>query len=290
MANIINAITTGAGGLSTTADASGSIQIATNNGTTAMTIDTSQNVGIGTTSPSWKLEVVTAATSGIRVSTADFGMIQATNGTVVTKIQNGGTVGIIGTDTNHALDLHTNNAGRMRIDSSGNVLVNTTTAVSRLTVKASVNDYTGSLSLVANNSSNYWAFLHDGSNSRLFFGFNAVSKSYIDSSSGAYTAVSDSRLKENVIPLSSGLSEVLKLNPVTYNFISDENKAKQIGLIAQEVLPVIPEVVGVPTDIEKDNYGLNYAGLTPILVKAIQEQQTIINDLKARITALEGAK
>jgi hypothetical protein len=279
-------------------------------GAESMRIDSSGNVGIGTASPTAKLQVSRAggsvgSTNLVYVDvTSSYGGVSinstANNNTFVELMEAGTKVGGFNADTTnnvtsiqsdggHTLAFNTGGTTeRIRIDTSGNVLVNTTTAVSRLTVKASVNDFTGSLSLVANNSSNYWAFLHDGSNSRLYFGFNAVSKSYIDSTSGAYTAVSDARLKENVIPLSSGLSEVLQLNPVTYNFISDETKTSQVGLIAQEVLSIVPEVVGIPADEEKESYGLNYAGLVPVLVKAIQEQQTIINDLKARIETLEA--
>jgi len=80
MASIINATTST--GLVTTADNSGSLQLATNSGTTAMTIDTSQNVGIGTTSPSVKMEIRSAVNSpqlvltgtasrGLRISTSN---------------------------------------------------------------------------------------------------------------------------------------------------------------------------------------------------------------------------
>ena len=66
-----------------------------------------------------------------------------------------------------------------------------------------------------------------------------------------------------------------------------QSTSRHVGYIAQEVLNVIPEIVAKPAN-EDGYYGLNYAGLTPILVKAIQEQQTIINDLKARIETLEA--
>ena len=287
MASIISASTTSGTALNMSADTTGVLQLATGaTPTTAVTIDASQNVGIGTASPTSQLAVQTTAGS----STGFLKFTDVTHGGDVRFGKNTGISNdaILGTWVANNVRFFASGAEAMRIDSGGNVLVNTTTAVSKLTLKCSSGGFDGGMTFVASTSANYWGLLTDGGTNRFYFGYNGTSKSYIDPSSGSYNALSDSRLKENVIPLSSGLSEVLQLNPVTYNFISDENKANQIGLIAQEVLPVIPEVVGIPTDTEKDNYGLNYAGLTPILVKAIQEQQTIINDLKARVTALEA--
>jgi hypothetical protein len=67
MASIINSTTTA--GVTVTGDNSGSLQLATNNGTTAVTIDTSQNVGIGATSPKAKLDIYTASSTSQRLST-----------------------------------------------------------------------------------------------------------------------------------------------------------------------------------------------------------------------------
>lgn len=111
---------------------------------------------------------------------------------------------------------------------------------------------------------------------------------------------SDMRYKTNVKPLKYGLEEILKLNTITYNWkdnnignktFSEEEKETKIGLSAQELLKIIPDVVKthswVPID-EKGNYkhikneklGVNYSEIIPILIKAIQEQQEQINELK----------
>ena len=102
---------------------------------------------------------------------------------------------------------------------------------------------------------------------------------------GSITAVSfptssDRRLKENIKSTKYGLDEVLKLEPVDYNFKS--NGLEQIGFIAQDVRSLIPEVVtGKEGDIQKgETLGITYTSLIPVLTKAIQEQQAHISRLE----------
>ena len=95
-----------------------------------------------------------------------------------------------------------------------------------------------------------------------------------------------------------GLDVVKQLKPSKYKhhnsvkedgeFVKQDEGSNDIGFIAQEVLPLIPEVVSVPEDVDKDLYSISYPKLTAVLTKAIQEQQTIIDDLKARIEKLES--
>ncbi len=118
MSTIINATTTN--GVVIQPDNSGSLQLATNSGTTALTIDTSQNVGIGTASPTTKLQVKDAGTPR-------FSIIDTTNN-VETQLLSDDTAGYIGTQTNHPMIFVSNVSERMRIDSSGNVLVGKTSA------------------------------------------------------------------------------------------------------------------------------------------------------------------
>jgi hypothetical protein len=114
-------------------------------------------------------------------------------------------------------------------------------------------------------------------------------------SDALYDSSSDRRLKENIVKTSYGLEEVLKLNPVNYRFIS--NGLNQIGFIAQEVQPLLPEVVtGTEGDIEKgETLGITYSSLIPVLTKAIQEQQQqleaqqkLIQSLLERLETLEN--
>jgi hypothetical protein len=102
--------------------------------------------------------------------------------------------------------------------------------------------------------------------------------------SGDVTAFSDARLKTNVKTINNALSKVLGLTGVTYNRTDLEDKSTKIGFIAQEVEKVVPEVVLY--DSEKDRYGVSYGNVTALLVEAIKEQQTQIEELKTIINAL----
>ncbi len=93
---------------------------------------------------------------------------------------------------------------------------------------------------------------------------------------------SDARLKQQVTDLGYGLREVLRLRPVSFLWKGRANGRRQLGLIAQEVEPLIPEVImrdgnpAVPL-------GMSYTSLVPVLVKAIKEQQTQIKTQEAAI-------
>lgn len=95
---------------------------------------------------------------------------------------------------------------------------------------------------------------------------------------------SDIRMKKNIHDLPYGLAEVLRLKPVGYNW-KDNSGGNKIGLIAQEVRKIIPEVV--VGDEAKEKLGMNYAELVPVLINAIKEQQVQIDALKKEIQGLK---
>lgn len=102
-------------------------------------------------------------------------------------------------------------------------------------------------------------------------------------SSGVWTNASDKRLKSNIIPSNYGLKEVMQLNPVNYTMNAD--KSKQVGLIAQEVQKIVPEVVsGTEGDLSKgETLGVSYGNLVPVLINAIKELKLEIEELKKSI-------
>ena len=122
MASIVSAGTTSGTSLNLSADTSGVLQLATNGTTTAVTIDTSQNVGIGTASPAQKLDVQAADYVAVRTL--------STNSSIDTRLQSfsTGNYGYVGTVSNHAFSVITNNAERMRVTSAGIVGIGVTPA------------------------------------------------------------------------------------------------------------------------------------------------------------------
>ena len=106
---------------------------------------------------------------------------------------------------------------------------------------------------------------------------------------GAYTPISDRRFKTDIKPLNSSLGSVKKLRPSTYEMKSADNQQREMGFVAQEVQDYFPELVYENMDdiTGESFYTLNYNGIITVAVKAIQEQQEIIEQQAKRIEALE---
>jgi hypothetical protein len=104
---------------------------------------------------------------------------------------------------------------------------------------------------------------------------------------GAAGALSDIRHKNNVVSTSKGLNEILQLNPVEFEWnedkiVDDGMKGTHIGFIAQEVKDILPNTVLIESN-EENTLGLKNNEFIPILVKAIQEQQTLITALQEKL-------
>jgi hypothetical protein len=133
-------------------------------------------------------------------------------------------------------------------------------------------------------------FLHFQSNH--ISGDDNVLIAYLDgdivNKNNSYTQYSDQRLKENIVDATSKLEEIKQIRVRNFNFIGED--LKQIGIVAQELEPIFPGLVKereVPghDDLIKT---VKYSVLVPILIKAMQEQQTVIDDLKSRLETLEN--
>jgi hypothetical protein len=106
---------------------------------------------------------------------------------------------------------------------------------------------------------------------------------------------SDERLKDINGTIEDAVYKIKQLRPVYYTWKNDASKKQKVGLIAQDVLKVLPEAVSVPEKEVKEDGTPNYLSLgmsdvVPLLVSAIQEQQAIITQLQADVAALKGAK
>jgi hypothetical protein len=200
-------------------------------------------------------------------------------------------------------------SGQLVKDASGNVGIGTSSPTAKLTINGtnivgsfstSGNATSATVQIQAANGTGYDARLYfecpgvnsggltyQRSTSRLYaYSQSEFSGPYVNALGTTWTTGSDVRLKENIEDVGYGLASVMGLVPKKYNYINNPEK-QCFGLIAQEVLTVIPEVVDVPKDASS-MMGVEYQSLIPVLVKAIQEQQAIIQSLTTRITALEA--
>lgn len=96
---------------------------------------------------------------------------------------------------------------------------------------------------------------------------------------------SDARLKTNITVSPYGLKEIMKMQPVQYNWKSNPTNDLQIGFLAQDIQKIVPEAVVVPQN--GDPLGMKYNELIPVLVKAIQEQQKRIEELEKIVKILQ---
>ncbi|MEP3906529.1 tail fiber domain-containing protein, partial [Ekhidna sp.] len=96
---------------------------------------------------------------------------------------------------------------------------------------------------------------------------------------------SDRRLKENIALLQNTLTKLDGLGGYNYNYKADTDKKKQIGVIAQELEKVFPELVVVD---ERGYKMVNYQGLIPVLIQAIKEQQLEISSLNQKVATQEA--
>jgi hypothetical protein len=101
---------------------------------------------------------------------------------------------------------------------------------------------------------------------------------------------SDKRLKSNIQDINYGLQSIMKLQPVSFTWKDDSQNSMRLGLIAQDVEKVINPVVDKGTD-PSQTLGINYSELIPVLIKGMQEQQALIEQLQREVKELkEGRK
>jgi hypothetical protein len=130
-----------------------------------------------------------------------------------------------------------------------------------------------------------WAGLFNGDVNEVLPGVPPdMAEIYIN---GSDFTLSDARMKTAVNDLPYGVEQVRALRPVTYKWKQVHDGRIQIGLIAQELQGVIPELVG--SRGKADLLWVDYNGLIPVLVKAVQQREMGIRQREARITALEQA-
>jgi len=259
-------------------------------GSEKMRIASNGHVGIGTSTTSFALNVANGS-GNMRIKTTDSANL-ANAATSIVEFHGtnnrGGYVGFVGgdmflhTDTHSAGDIYlqTNGTQRMRIDSSGQVSIGSTSTNARLFVESN-NDSISTFRLNDTSSGS------GGKNIAIFQrrGTNVGFINVTDSSTSFVTS-SDYRLKENVVDMTNATTRLKQLSPKRFNFIVDADKTVD-GFLAHEVSSVVPEAISGEKDaVDNDGnpkyQGIDQSKLVPLLVKTIQE-------LEARITQLENA-
>jgi hypothetical protein len=275
--------------------------------TQAMTLDASGRLGIGNTSPTRLLDVQSASTGTVNI--ANFGTSGA-----------GGQGLLIGVDTTNSYAFIKNNTSASygmaffsgngseaaRFDSSGNLLVGTTSTISSAAFTL-VGNVANNVAYIRNTNStpyglrlNYSAvtpnntdfFFHSASDATAVR-FEVRSNGGIANYSANNVNLSDRREKTNFAPATSYLDKICAIPVQTFNYIDqnmEEDGGLTLGVIAQDVQAVAPELVMESNWASKDEtpkmrLSIYQTDLQYALMKCIQEQQAIIESLKARLDA-----
>jgi hypothetical protein len=243
--------------------------------TQAMTLDANGNLLVGTTSAAFNssgrglLEVNGSTNSLIALKANNSALVYFHNTGTDLNIQN---------NSNGSLLLATNSAERMRIDSSGNLLVGTTGGLLNERIRANFGaGNTGITVSVASTATQSHIVFYNGA---------VVGTISTNGSTTTYATSSDYRLKENISPMTGALARVSALKPVTYTWKADGSDGQ--GFIAHELAEVVPDCVSGEKDAVdaegKPVYqGIDTSFLVATLTAAIQELKAEVDALKAQI-------
>ena len=232
------------------------------NGTVRMTVKNDGNVGIGTSSPqsdgnTTNLEVSSASGARVLVNNTD---------------TSGRKYGIYSDNSGRfGFADYTADATRMLIDSSGNVLVGTTSATAMGTTNTGV--------VLRDNDSSYFARNSNGTIIAFFSGLGGAGSISLTGNTANYNTTSDERLKENIADSTDAGSKIDAIQIRQFDWKADGSH-QDYGVIAQELVEVAPEAVHQPVD-EEDKMGVDYSKLVPMLIKEVQS-------LRSRVAELEN--
>lgn len=286
-----------------------------------VTADASGNVGIGTSSPSGKIQA-NAADSQVAVMAGGdvsdplypaFGF----DGQIGS---NGGRGAGMYLPADGTLAWSTVGSERMRIDSSGNLLVGKTsvgTGTAGLQLRGDGANGLLQASRTSGEAAAFHRLTDSGQLVRFFRDVTEVGSISVTTSATSYNTSSDYRLKENVVDMDGAIDRVKALQPRRFNFITDADTTVD-GFIAHEVSDVVPEAIsGVKDGTKEEEYevtpavldddgnvvteavigtrtvpdyqGIDQSKLVPLLTGALQEAIAKIETLETRIEALENA-
>jgi hypothetical protein len=260
-------------------------------GTTKATVDSNGRLGVGTTSPARALHI----NSGSENNAVRF---ESTDTEVAIELKD--TTGTSEIQCRNDFRLKSNSSEHLRIESSGRVLIGTTTEnFAKVCLKVNAaNDQPFSINDSGNNSS---------LTSRIGFrtGNTQVGTIKSNQSSTQYNTSSDYRLKENAVAISDGITRIKTLKPYKFNWIIDETDTVIDGFFAHEVSNVVPEAISGTKDQIADSADvargdamkvgdpvyqqIDQSKLVPLLTAALQEAVAKIEILETKVAALEAA-
>jgi hypothetical protein len=256
-------------------------------GAEIMRVASNGNIGIGTTSPSVKLDV--SGTLAVRNASTSY---------INTFCSGGGNrdyqIGVNGASFVFN-DITSGTSERMRIDSSGNLLVGTTnTSESAGNGLKLLSGATPNYKVVTSGTDFSTASFMAYSSGASAYRFYVTNAGVINATSATISAISDQRYKENIRDLDVGLDAVMQLRPRKFDW--KEGKGQDTkdcrGFIAQEFEQVFPDLIDEwkdPAPEGEEPYKSVRQDLIPVLVKAIQELSAKNDALEARLSALEQA-
>ncbi len=288
-------------------------------GSTRATVDSSGNVGIGTTSPSTSLH--NASDQTLTTGTAPQYRL---NGTAADTNDNNRAIFGLATANTHFFSsavtgdaiLRTTNSGnllfgagqteRMRIDSSGNVLIGQSSSTSpgqgNTTAGIALNPSGRGNFSGTNTAAMLVQRSNDGIAQLLYRGGVLQGNISVSSSGITFNSTSDYRLKENVVAISDGITRLKTLKPSRFNFIADAETTVD-GFLAHEVTAVpeaitgIKDAVAVQSDVDEGIAAkignpvyqtIDQSKLVPLLTAALQEAIAKIETLETKVAALEA--
>ena len=282
-------------------------------GVQRVVVDAAGNVGIGTDSPSNVLDLRRGAGVGVAVTLSANGNAPASGNFEIS--QAGDNSCYVWNRSNNIIAFGTNNTERMRIDASGNVDLGPTTFTNP-TYKGKVRlwgggrNTAGGIEFAATSFQYGFGFRiinpDDGSGSTpLVFQARSNSTTWTTNAFTLYnngnyafagSNVSDERLKEDIQDVENQLQNVLALTPKTFRFKKQQEEDGSVqepgriqhGFIAQEVKAILPKLV-TGAETNPDEYmGVDYMGLTSVLVKAVQELSAKVDAQAEEIAALKA--
>jgi hypothetical protein len=258
----------------------------------------------GTATFSGDVTVSKSGDSGININNT------ANNGLGILRYQNEGSnlwgVGINITNTDDRWEVYNFglNSSPLIISSGGNVGIGTDPNAAKLQIQHGTSSLTSGLFYNYSGSQTATTLIAKSGRADVFYHFQAFSSTSTEvfriesngnakNTNNSYGSLSDIKIKENISDATPKLDDLLKVKIRNYNIIGQETK--QIGIIAQELEEIFPSMVDENQDrddlgnlLNTTTKGVKYSVFVPMLIKGMQEQQTIIEDLKARIETLEG--